>query len=101
MKEIYLFKLVTGETIIAEQLRVEELNPKTGAKGHILKNPYVVPPKFLERHEKIYPWLPLNDITKMEIPLPQQYEIAIFEEQVVNVHVMGEYLDNVLQDTLN
>ena len=49
---IHLYKLVTGEVVIAQFIDVEMVNDKTGAKSHVLANPMII-----NKYGELSPWV--------------------------------------------
>lgn len=64
MKEFYLYKLTTGETVIGEFLRAETINERTGEVAHIVRYPMKVPSG---RYDELCEWIP--GCLDIEIPI--------------------------------
>lgn len=93
--DINIFKLISGETIIAELLRVEEINARTGRKAFIVKEPRVVPAGFWNSDMELTEWLPICNFEHEEFPIPHDAVIIGFEMNKIDPVLLETYAPNL------
>ena len=76
---IHLYKLISGETIIAEFLDQQIVNSQTNARIHLLKNPYIVSKEW-EWDDLEFPWINGLANKDADIPLPMNAILLVVEE---------------------
>jgi len=80
---LHLYKLTSGETVIAEFVRQEVVNETINTKVHVVKNPKIVGKNWMQ----LDPWFPGCLNVEQLIPLTSVQVIAI-----------GESIDPVLTE---
>lgn len=87
---IHLYKLISGETIIAEFLDQQVVNSQTNARIHLLKNPYIVPNEWTW-DELEFPWINGLANNGADIPLPMTAILLVVEEAGIDPVLVEAY----------
>jgi len=83
---VHIYKLSTGETIIAHFIGVETLNEVKNIVAHVVRDPVVV-----NRHEELFPWV--NGFKSMDqIYIPKKFIIFGGDQNRISPSLLEHYL---------
>ena len=87
---VHLYKLISGETIIAEFIEQQVVNSQTNARIHLLKRPYIVSNEWTW-DELEFPWINGLADADVDIPLPMNAILLVVEEAGIDPVLVESY----------